>query len=164
LKENNKKIVVYYSYTNHTKMIAKRLKEKLNCDILEIEPQKPYSTDYNLVVDEEQNNSSDKKIPAIKKIGINLDEYDTIILGTPVWWYTITPPIRTFLTKNDLSGKTIIPFATNAGWLGSTFKEIKELCPNSKIENEMNIVFGEDYHDTEPITDKEEIDEWISKL
>ena len=51
-----------------------------------------------------------------------------------MWWYTIAPVIRTFLKQNDLSGKTIKPFATNAGWLGQTFKEIKKLCPNSNFE------------------------------
>lgn len=58
-----------------------------------------------------------------------------------MWWYRPVPAIRTFLTQNDLSGKVIKPFATNAGWLGKTFNEIKKLCPNSKVEDEMNIVF-----------------------
>lgn len=67
-----------------------------------------------------------------------------------------TPVIRTFLKENDLSNKTIIPYATNAEWLGRTFTEIKKLCPNSKIQNEMNIVF-ESYSD-ELVTSKSDID------
>ena len=51
------------------------------------------------------------------------------------WWYRPCPAIRTFLTESNLDGKTIIPFATNAGWLGRTFNEIKKLCPNSNIQN-----------------------------
>ena len=81
----------------------------------------PYSNDYQTVVDDEQNSEASNHIPEIKDININLDEYDTIILGTPVWWYRPCPAIRAFLTKYDLSNKTIIPFATNAGWLGRTF-------------------------------------------
>ena len=104
-----KKLVVFYSYTGHTKMIAENIQQKLNCDILEIKPVKPYSTDYQTVVDEEQNNSSVGKTPDIQKIDKNLNDYDEIIIGTPVWLYTIAPVIRTFLTQNDLSNKTIKP-------------------------------------------------------
>ena len=157
-----KKLVVFYSYTGHTKMIAESIQQKLNCDILEIKPVKPYSTDYQTVVDEEQNNSSAGKTPDIQKIDKNINEYDEIIIGTPVWWYTIAPVIRTFLTQNDLSNKTIKPFATNAGWLGHTFQEIQKLCPNSKVDKGMNIVF-ESYSDN-LVTSPDEIEKWIDEL
>ena len=157
-----KKLVVFYSYTGHTKMIAESIQKKLNCDILEIKPTKPYSTDYQTVVDEEQNNSSVGKTPDIQKIYKNINEYDEIIIGTPVWWYTIAPVIRTFLTQNDLSNKTIKPFATNAGWLGHTFQEIQKLCPNSKVDKGMNIVF-ESYSDN-LVTSPDEIEKWIDEL
>ena len=143
-------------------MIAENIQRKLNCDILEIKPVKPYSTDYQTVVDEEQNNSSAGKTPDIQKIDKNINEYDEIIIGTPVWWYTIAPVIRTFLTQNDLSNKTIKPFATNAGWLGHTFQEIQKLCPNSKVDKGMNIVF-ESYSDN-LVTSPDEIEKWIDEL
>lgn len=161
---DNKKIVIFHSYTGHTKYIAEMIKEKLNCDILELKTVKPYSKNYDLVVEEYQNNESVKETPQIKEIGIDLRKYKEIIIGSPVWWYTITPPIRTFLKENDLLGKTIIPFATNAGWLGRTFKEIKSLCPNSNVEKEMNIVFTGDYTVNKLVTKKEEIEKWITSL
>lgn len=162
--ENVKKLVVYYSYTGHTKMIVESIQKKLECDILEIKPVTPYSTDYQKVVDEEQNNESAKKTPEIQKIDKDLSKYDEIIIGSPVWWYTIVPVVRTFLKENDLSGKTIKPFATNAGWLGRTFKEIESLCPNSKVEKGMNIVFTEDYAENQLVTSPYEVDEWINSL
>ena len=158
------KIIVYFSYTGHTKMIAESIQKKLQCDILEIKPEKAYSRDYELVVSEEQNNSSSNKTPEIENINIDLSKYDEIIIGTPVWWYTIAPVIRTFLKQNDLSNKKIIPFATNAGWLGHTFQEIRDLCPNSNVENEMNIVFTEDYRENQIVTEPDEIDKWMSNL
>ena len=157
-----KPIVVYFSYTGHTRMISNRIKEKLGCDILEIKTVIPYSDDYDSVVNDEQNSESSNHLPEIQDINVDLSKYDTIILGTPVWWYRPVPAIRTFLSRYNLDGKTIIPFATNAGWLGKTFKEIKEMCPNSQVKKEMNIVF-KSYSDT-LATSEEEIDSWINRL
>ena len=162
--ENNKKLVVYYSYTGHTKMIAESIQKKLGCDILEIKPVKPYLTDYQTVVDEEQNSESSNTTPEIEKIDKDLGQYEEIIIGSPVWWYTIAPVIRTFLKENDLSEKIIKPYATNAGWLGKTFEEIKRLCPNSKVEKGMNIVYTSNYHENQLVTSPDEIDEWIYSL
>lgn len=156
------KLVVYFSYTNNTRMIANKIKDKLNCDILEIETVIPYSNDYQTVVDDEQNSEASNHLPEIKDINVDLTKYDEIILGTPVWWYRPVPAIRTFLTQNDLSGKTIKPFATNAGWLGRTFNEIKSLCPNSNVEDGLNIVF-ESYSDR-LVTSGNEIDNWIDRI
>lgn len=157
-----KKLIVYFSYTGNTSMIANKIKEKLDCDILEIETVVPYSKDYDSVVNDEVSNH----LPEIKKLNIDLSKYDIIILGTPVWWYRPCPAIRTFLTENNLDGKTIIPFATNAGWLGRTFNEIKKLCPNSNVKNEMNIVF-ESYSDNysdKLKTDEKEINSFIDMI
>ncbi len=160
----NKSIIVYYSYTGHTRMIAEKIKEKLNCDILELKPKDPYSTDYQSVVDQEQDNESNNKTIEIEKIAIDLSKYNKIILGSPVWWYSITPVVRTFLKENNLAGKVIVPFATNAGWLGKTFKEIESLCRDSIVRKGMNIVFTEDYTENELITAEKEINDWIEEI
>ena len=158
-----KTIIIYYGYGKHTRMIVERIKEELECDILEIKPKVPYSNDYQTVVDETTDNLETKETPEIEDIKTNLDDYDRVILGTPVWWYTITPPIRTFLSKYDLSGKRVYPFATNAGWLGSTFEEIKELC-NGIVENEMSIKFTTDHSENKLVTSNKEIEDWIQSL
>ena len=158
-----KKLVVYYSYTNNTKVIANMIKKKIDCDMVELTPKVPFSSDYQTVVDEYQNNSVDKNEVLINDINVNLDNYDEIIIGTPVWWYTICPVEVTFLKQYDLSGKTIIPFATNAGWLGRTFKDFEKLCNNSTVKNEMNIVFDSN-NLNELKTSTNEINNWIEKL
>lgn len=159
------KLIVYFSYTGNTRNIASRIKEKLTCDILEIKTEVPYSEDYNKVVNDEQNSEASNYLPKIQKIDIDLSKYDEIILGTPVWWYRPVPAIRTFLTENDLTGKTIKPFATNAGWLGRTFQEIKKLCPNSKVEEGFNIVYDAgDFKTRKLITSLEAIDNWLNTL
>ena len=156
------KLIVYFSYTNNTRTIANKIKEKLNCDILEIKTIIPYSEDYQSVVDDEQNSERSNYLPEIQDINIDLSKYDEIILGTPVWWYRPVPAIRSFLTQNDLSKKTIKPFATNAGWLGKTFKEIKSLCPNSIVEEGMNIVF--ESYSSKLVTSENDVNNWIANL
>lgn len=158
------KLLVYFSYTGHTKYIAEIIKQNINCDVIRLEPVIPYSNDYNKVVNDEQNQESSDKIPEIKDINIDLDLYDTIIIGTPVWWYRSAPVIRAFLKKYDLSNKIIIPYATNAGWLGKTFNEIKSLCSNSKVVNEFNIVFTSNYNENELVTPIETIENWINNI
>lgn len=158
-----KTLVVYHSYTGQTRMIAEKIKEKLNCDILELKPTVPFSTDYQSVVDEYQSNEADKKIVNIEDIAIDLKEYDKVVIGSPVWWYTITPVVRSFLTKYDLSNKKIYPFATNAGWLGRTFKEVESIC-NGNIHEGLNVVFYEDYREKKCITKEDDIVKWIEKI
>lgn len=157
-----RKLIVYFSYTNNTRMIAEKIQKQLDCDILEIKTIVPYSDDYDTVVNDEHNGERSNFLPEIQKFDLDTNRYDEIILGTPVWWYRPVPAIRTFLTQNDLSGKTIYPFATNAGWLGRTFEEIKKLCPNSDVKEGMNIKF-KSYSD-KLVTKESEIENWIKTL
>lgn len=155
-----KTIIVYYSYGNHTRMIAEDIQKKLQCDILEIKLKNDYSSDYQTVVDLTEDNLESKKTPEIEDISISLVEFDKIIIGTPVWWYTITPPIRTFLKNNDFNNKKVYAFATNAGWLGSTFDEIKSIVGDS-LQSTLSVQFTTNHEDNKLITSWDEIDEWI---
>ena len=155
-----KSIIIYYSYGGNTKKIAELIHEKKGYDMVEIKPVNPYTNDYQKLVDEEENKMHQEEIVEIEPIHVDLSNYDTIILGTPVWWYTMTPPIRTFLKKYDLSGKVIVPFATNGGWLGTTFDDIKKYSPNSQVENPISIKFNEN----DLVTSDVEISAWINSL
>lgn len=157
-----KTLLVYYSYTGNTKLIADMIKEKLNCDILELKPKIPFLIEnYDEIVDEYQSNESTKKCVQIEDINIDLNKYDKIIIGTSVWWYTITPVIREFLKNYDLSNKEVYAFATNAGWLGRTFKEIESYC---NVKKELNIRFTEDWREHKYLTSDNEINEWIDLI
>lgn len=137
---NSKKIVVYFSYTGNTRMIAEKIKDKTYCDILELKPVEPYSDDYDSVVNDEHNSEKSNYIPKIQEIDVDLSNYDEIILGTPVWWYRPVPVVRTFLMQNDLSGKTIKPFATNAGWPNAwaVFNLVKEVYAEEIINGNVD--------------------------
>lgn len=155
-----KSIIIYYSYGGNTKRIANMIHEKKGYDMVEIKPVTSYTNNYQKLVDEEENKMHQEEVVEIEPIHVDLSNYDTIILGTPVWWYTMTPPIRAFLKNNDLSGKVIVPFATNGGWLGRAFDDIKKYAPNSEIVNELSIKFNED---TLAISESE-LNDWIERL
>lgn len=158
------KLLVYFSYTGNTKIIAEQILKELDCDVPELFPKEKYSENYQEVVDEYQNNENGQRICELMPYSVDLNKYDTIIIGSPVWWYTITPVVRTFLKQNSLAGKKIVPFMTNAGWIGKSFKEIKELCPDSIVKNEMNIAFTENHAEHKLKTPTSEIDKWIKSI
>ena len=154
----NDTLVVYYSFTGNSKSIANYVKNKLHADILELEPMVPFSTDYNQVVEEWQNNDIKQDVE-IKKITTDLTKYKKIVLITCTWWYGISPVMKKFLKNYDLSKKDIIVASTNAGWIGHCFKDYETLLPNSNIKGELNIVFSaEDNKRDQMLTSTEEID------
>jgi flavodoxin len=155
-----KKLIVYYSYTNNTKKIAEQIQMATGADICEIETVEPYTGDYNSVVEQGKDEVDFGFKPEIKPIGVNLADYDTIIIGTPVWWYTYAPAVATFLSEYDLSGKTVIPFATNGGWLGHTLKDIEKSCKNAIVTNAIDIKFNTD----KMLMSEINLNKWIASL
>ena len=121
--------VVYYSYSNNTRRIAEIIADKLNADLLELVPAVPYTYNYDELVKDEEANMDKKELMELEPFDLDLDYYDRIILGTPVWWYGISPAMRTFLTDNKekLKDKKFYAFITNGGWIGHSVDDLKEL-------------------------------------
>lgn len=115
----SKVLVAYFSATGHTKTIAEYLQAALDADLYEIVPQEPYTDpdlDYNTDgcrANQEQNDDAAR--PAISGSVDNMDGYDVVFIGFPIWWYQAPRIIETFLESYDFSGKTVIPFATSGG-------------------------------------------------
>lgn len=155
-----KSIVIYYSYGGNTRRIAEKIQKELGADVAEIETIKPYTGSYNDVVDQGQQEVNSGFMPEIKPLEIDLEQYDTVILGTPVWWYTFAPAMKTFLNSGDLSGKKVYPFATNGGWIGHTFKDFEKMCAGARVLPGLNIRFNED----KQLTPEAEINNWIQNI
>lgn len=154
-----KTLVVYYSYSGNTKQVVDMIKEKKNFDVLEIKPVNAYSSDYQKVVDDEEAKMDMDEIIEIKDINVNLDEYEKVLLGTGVWWYKITPAIRSFLNKYDLKDKVIVPFITNGGWLGNSLEEVKRYANKSTIKDAITIKFNGN-----TMEDSNKVKFWIDSL
>ena len=160
----NRTLVIYYSFTGNSKKVAQYVQNKLNADILELEPAIPFSNDYDEVVSEWQNNDIKRDVD-IKPIDKDLSQYDNIVLITCTWWYGISPVMKKFLKEYDLSGKEVIVASSNAGWLGHCFKDYETLLPNSNVKGELDLVFSANENERDKmLTSETEINEWIAKL
>lgn len=129
----SKTLVVYFSAQNHTKTVAEKIAKNLDADIFEIEPEEEYTSDdlnwnnSDSRVSKEHNDESlrDTKLKTTKVD--NWDEYDTVLIGYPIWWGIAAWPVDTFVKANDFSGKTVIPFCTSSSsGLGQSGKNLAE--------------------------------------
>ena len=137
-----KLLIVYYSWSNgNTERIAKTLQRVAGGDLLKIDTAVPYSGSYNDVVEQGQREVNQGYEPELKPVSANISDYDVIAVGTPTWWYTMAPAVRTFLHQNDFTGKTVVPFMTNGGWPGHVIKDMKKACPGAEFACEMQVKF-----------------------
>lgn len=155
-----KTLIVYYSLGGNTKRIAEMVQAELGGDLMEIKTQTPYTGSYDSIVNQGQKEVNRGFMPEIQPLSCDVSQYDRIILGTPVWWYTFAPAVKTFLLQTDWTGKTVWPYATNGGWLGHTFKDIKTACKDANVKEGMDIVFDE----SRLRTSEKEIRAWIGRI
>ena len=115
----SKKLVAYFSASGTTAAVAKALSEAAGADLYEIKPQTPYTRadlnwqDKKSRSSVEMNNKTHR--PPLADKDAHIENYDTIFLGFPIWWYVAPTIINTFLESYDFTGKTIILFATSGG-------------------------------------------------
>ncbi len=155
-----KKLVVYYSFGGNTRAIAKRIARAIGADLAEIRTVKAYTDDYDVLVSLGKREVESGYTPQLYPLAVNAQEYDTIILGTPVWWYTYAPAVRTFLKTVNWKGKTVYPFATNGGWLGHTPSDLKRALRGATVGQLLNVK----YNDKTLCTPEQTIDEWIASI
>ena len=133
----SKKLVAYFSASGTTKKVAERLAKAAGADLFEIRPAIPYtSADLNWMDKKSRSsvemNDPDSR-PEIAETIPNMVDYDTVFIGFPIWWYVAPTIIDTFVESYDLSGKTIVPFATSGGsGMGKTVDVLSKLSPNAK--------------------------------
>lgn len=149
-----KKIVIYYSKSGTTEKLAKRISDDLQCDIIKIVPKKEYGNYFSAVA-RVAGEKLIKRIPEFTNEIPDLTQYDTIILGYPIWYSAPPQFLLDFLKKCDLCGKTVIPFSTSGGSsIGVTINKIKKAIPNVNIVNPYNC----------SMIKKDDYQTWISQI
>ena len=129
----SRKLVAYFSATGVTANVAKTLADVAGADLYEITPEVPYTeADLNWR-DEKARSTIERNEPSIRPAVAgrleNMEEYDIIFVGFPIWWYVAPSIINTFLESYDFTGKRIIPFATSGGsGMGKTNQKLQSSC------------------------------------
>ena len=129
-----KVLIVYLSRTNNTKAMAEIIHGQVGGTMVALELEKPYPEDYRATVDQVAKENETGYLPPLKTKVDSMGKYRVVFVGFPTWGMQLPPPMKSFLKQYDLSGKTIVPFNTNAGYgVGSSFKTVKALCPSSTV-------------------------------
>ena len=136
----SRKLVAYFSAGGVTAKVAETLSDALGADLFEIVPKVRYTKadldwrDKTSRSTIEMNDSASR--PQIESLRDNVADYDMIYVGFPIWWYVVPTIINTFLESYDLTGKTIIPFATSGGsGMGKTNEKLAPSCPGATLKD-----------------------------
>lgn len=134
LQSDDTKLIVYLTRTNNTKAVASMIHEAVGGELFELTLETPYPEDYDAIVAQVDEENETGYLPPLETTIGNIAQYDTVFIGFPTWDMTLPPPMKSFLSEHDLSGKTVIPFNTNGGYgLGSTLEVIEEQCADCQI-------------------------------
>ena len=154
---NSKSLIAYFSRKGNnyvagsivnlpignTEVIAKKIQELTGSDMFEIKTVKSYPEDYTETTNVAKKELSNNSRPELTEIVDDMDSYDVIYIGYPNWYGTMPMAVFTFLESYDFSGKTIIPYCTHEGsGLGQSVRDIKKLCPNSRVLDGLAIKGG----------------------
>ena len=158
-----KKILVsYFSCSGVTKNVGHRIASLIEGDEYEIKPKIPYTAaDLNWMDKNSRSTIEMKDASSRPEIGdtcTNMDEYDVIFVGFPIWWYVAPTIINTFLESYDFTNKHIYPFCTHEGsGLGKSISDLNKICPNAIIHQGLDI-FGSQVFDSD-----EKIFKWLKE-
>ncbi len=158
----NKILVVYFSAQNHTKSVAEKIAKNLNADIFEIVPEDVYTSDdlnwnnSNSRVSKEHEDESLRNVKLKNTKVNNWEEYDTVLIGYPIWWGIAAWPVNTFVKENNFDGKIVIPFCTSAS---SSLGQSGEL-----LQKEANLGNWKEGHRFSSSASDSDIQKWTDSI
>ncbi len=129
-----KTLIVYYSRTGNTRAMAGLIRQRTGGDMLELHPATPYPEEYRATTRQAKEELASGYLPPLQPIQRDVSSYDVIFVGSPCWWATLAPPVRSFLSSYDFSGKTLVPFITHMGTgMGDAAADLQKLCPKATL-------------------------------
>lgn len=161
---SKKILVAYYSWScGNTEKIAEQLADACDADIARIETVVPYPEDYQETVEQGQREVNAGFMPEIEPLEYSPADYDVIVIGTPTWWYTMAPAVKTLIAENDFSGKTVVALSTNGSWPGNVTADIEDACTGASFGPALEVQFdstGGDHQETP----QSQVDAWIEQI
>lgn len=169
---NPKTLIVYYSRTGNTKVVAELIQEKLGGDLFQIETQEQRPSNYRKEVEQNEEEQEDSLLPELKSKISNFNQYDRIFIGAPTWNMALPQAILTFMDSYEFAGKTVIPFNTNGGYgTGSTVNQIKSGVQGAEVLAGYSVKGGEETNGTllaiegeRKVEVSREIETWLEKI
>lgn len=154
-----KTLIVYFSWGGNTKTVANHIHDLIGGDIVEVETAIPYPDTYEEVTQIAPGELASDYRPELKTKVDNMDEYDTLIVGTPIWGGHLTPAMKSFLASYNLSGKAIAPFCTHGGsGTAQSVNDIHSVCPNSTILGSL-AVYG-----SRAESSRTDVEKWLKQI
>lgn len=151
-------LIVYFSWSGNTRRVAEEIQRQTDAQLVELEPQQPYTSDYDELLDVARDQQRQQARPAIANTIDNIDSYDVIFVGYPNWWGDMPMILYTFFDQYDLSGKTIVPFVTSGGsGFSDTLSTIEEL------ESEATLLEGLSLSEDEANQCTSEVEQWLQQ-
>lgn len=161
-----KALIAYYSHSSNTKKLAEFIGKVIKSefqnteiDFFNVEPEKPYSSSYNTVLNEAKKDINSNHKPKLKNNIKSIDDYDVIFIGSPNWWNTMAPPVNTFLNSFDFSNKMIMPFCTHGGGGSGSIK--RDIERESKSKQAAKIL---SVYESSASSAENEIKKWIKDI
>ncbi|MHB9291125.1 hypothetical protein Holit_00197 [Hollandina sp. SP2] len=134
LKSNQKVLVVYYTRTGNTKQMADTIQRLAGGDCVELKTVDPYPSSYDTVLEQARREINTGYKPPLSTVIADIHTYDVVFIGYPIWFGTTPPPVASFLSEYDFSGKTVIPFCTSGSSSGNTsFRNVERLCSRATV-------------------------------
>lgn len=170
MNNKGKILIVFFSHAGenysvgnvkvgNTKLVADEIRRVTGGDEFEIVAEKNYDMPYDALTKLAKEETEKREKPAFKGGVKDIDQYDTIFIGGPIWWGTYPRVMFTFFSKYNLNGKTIIPFSTHEGsGLGSVVSDLKSIYPKANFKEAFSI-YG---HETRK--DLSKVDKWLKRL
>lgn len=154
-----KTLIVYFSWGGNTKTVANHIHDLIGGEIVEVETVIPYPDTYEEVTQIAQGELASDYRPELKTKVDNMDEYNTLIVGTPIWGGHLTPAMKSFLASYNLSGKAIAPFCTHGGsGTAQSVNDILSVCPNSTILGSL-AVYG-----SQAESSRADVERWLKQI
>ena len=153
-----KLLIVYYSWSGRTQLVAETMANHTGADLFELQTVRTYPTAQKEIDSEVNRELESGLLPSLEAMPGNLNDYELVIVGGPVWMYTVATPVMRFLSESDFSGRQVAPFCTHQGGVGRYFAHFAEQVRNGETLEGLEM-----YSPTMSITTERQIVAWLKK-
>lgn len=157
---SGKTLIVFFSWGGNTRAVAGQIHDLIGGDMVEVETVVPYPDTYEEVTKIAPVELANDFRPELKTKVDNMEEYDILIVGTPIWGSHLAPAMKSFLASYDLSGKTIAPFCTHGGsGTAQSVNDIRSVCPDNVTVLESLAIYG-----TRVASSRNDVERWLNRI